>query len=75
MAKYRIEIDRDVCAGDRLCTEEAPGTFEIDPHGKSSVMNPEGDPPEDILSAARKCPLQGITVFESQTGKKVWPWE
>ncbi len=59
--------------GDRLCTEAAPSTFEIDPDGKCLVVDPHGDPPEDILSAARKCPFQGISLFDSQTGKKVWP--
>jgi ferredoxin len=73
MAKYRIEVDRDACVGDQLCCELAPGTFRLGPDGKTSVANPEGDPPKDILSAAKSCRLEAITLFDAQTAEKVWP--
>ena len=73
MAKYRIEIDREACAGDRACTEEAPNTFALDDEGKSTVVNPDGDPPEYIRAAAKKCPFEGITLYDTETGEKVWP--
>lgn len=73
MARYKILIDRDACDGDRLCSEIAPGTFEMDDEGKVRVIDPQGDPAEDILEAAQRCPLQGITLLDADTGMKVWP--
>ena len=73
MAKYKIKIDREVCVGDRACTEEAPDTFAIDDEGKSVVTNPDGDPPEHILGAAKSCPFEGISLYDVETGKQVWP--
>ena len=73
MTVYRIEIDREACDGDKLCGEIAPATFEMDDEGKAFVANPAGDFPEDVLAAAKNCPLQGITLYDTLTGEKVWP--
>ncbi len=73
MTAYRIEIDQEACVGDQLCCEIAPGTFRIGADGKTGVVNPEGDPPQDILSAAKSCRLDAITLYDTQTEKKVWP--
>lgn len=71
MAKYRIHIDRDTCIGDKQCGDEAPGTFYVDDEGKAVVTDPEGDAPEQVLSAAQKCQREAITLYDSDTGEKV----
>ena len=73
MRKYKIHIDRELCGGDKRCSEEAPGTFQMDDEGKSVVVDPEGDPSRDILSAARHCNMEAINLFDAETGEKVWP--
>lgn len=73
MAGYRIVIDVEACDGDKLCGEIAPATFEMDDEGRARVVDPWGDPPEDILTAAQSCPLQGITLYDFDTGARVWP--
>ncbi len=73
--KYSIEIDRDTCIGDQLCTNEAPNTFEMDGDGIAVVKDAAGDEPEIILSAAKCCPVDCIHVTECGTGAKVWPEE
>ncbi|MFH0983004.1 MAG: ferredoxin [Planctomycetota bacterium] len=73
MTGYKIEIDRDTCVGDGLCCEEAPGTFQKDDEIKSVVIDPQGDPPDDILSAAQNCRLGAITLYDADTGEKLWP--
>lgn len=75
MAQYTIETDRDACIGDRLCCEEAPGTFDVDEEGKVVIINPEGDLPEYVLAAARSCPLEAIILRDAETGEQVWPEE
>jgi ferredoxin len=71
--KYKIEVDRDTCIGDGFCCEAAPETFEKDDEIKVVVVNPEGDPPEAILTAAQGCKLEAITLHDTDTGMKVWP--
>jgi len=73
MRRFRIDVNRDVCVGDGLCGETAPDTFRIDTDGKVSVMNPQGDAAEYIKAAARSCRLEAITLFDADTGERVWP--
>jgi len=73
MTKYKIQIESEECDGDKLCCEEAPNTFALNSDGMAKVINPNGDPPEDILAAAQACPLQAIALYDYDTGKKVWP--
>ena len=73
METYKIQIDRDSCVGDKLCSEVALATFEIDDEGKAVVRALEGDPTEDVLSAARNCRLYAITLHDAATGQRVWP--
>jgi len=75
MAKYKIEIDRDTCIGDQLCVSEAPNTFDTDDDNIAVVTNPEGDDPETILNAAKACPVDAISLYDSETGEKIWPEE
>ena len=59
---YSIEIDRDVCMGSGVCVVYASGTFDIDDDTKSTVVDPEGDPLEQIKAAAAGCPTGAIRV-------------
>lgn len=72
MPKYKIEIDRDECLGDGLCCDDAPCTFEMD-DDVAVVKDPAGDTPEEILEAARNCPVDAITLIDADTGEQVWP--
>lgn len=73
MAAYKIEIDRDTCIGDQLCCNEACNTFAMDDDNIAKVINPEGDPADTILSAAKSCPVDCIKLVELNTGNQVWP--
>ncbi len=73
MANYRISIDHDRCVGDKLCCEAAPDTFSADERGRITVIDPNGDSSEYIRSAARHCRLEAITLYDADTGEKVWP--
>lgn len=73
--RYRIEVDSETCVGDGLCCETARDTFELDCDRCCIVSNPNGDPDEDILKAARECQMQVIRVFDADTGRQVYPPE
>jgi ferredoxin len=59
---YTIEIDRDTCMGSGVCSVYASKTFSIDEETKSIVIDPAGDPFEQIESAAGGCPTGAITI-------------
>jgi ferredoxin len=65
---YRIDIDRDVCMGSGVCEVYASKTFAVDDDTKSTVVDPTGDPLEQIRGAAAGCPTGAITVTVSGDG-------
>ncbi len=75
MPRFRIEVDRERCAGDNWCVDQAPETFALDDDNRSFVIDPNGNWPEYILKAARGCPTDAIRVFNDETGEQVWPVE
>jgi ferredoxin len=60
-----VEIDRDVCMGSGNCVYEAPGAFDLDDDTIAFVVDAQGASEDKIISAARKCPTQAITVRRS----------
>jgi ferredoxin len=73
MAKYRIEIDRDICISDLVCCEEAPNTFVMDDEDIAAVVDREGDPDETIRCAAESCPVDAIALYDEKTGERICP--
>lgn len=73
MGKYHIEINREVCFGDKLCVDLAPETFALDEDDKIVVLDPDGNWPEYILKAARECPNDAIILYDAETGDRIWP--
>jgi ferredoxin len=73
MAKYKIEVDRDLCVGDGACCNEAPQVFEMDDESIAVVLSTDGNTPEEILAAAQSCPVDAIILTNAETGEKVWP--
>jgi len=71
--KLKICIDRDQCIGDGMCVNEAPETFELDDEMKAIVLDGPGDEVQYVIDAARACPLDIITVEDTETGKKLYP--
>lgn len=63
---YRIEIDRNACMGSGVCSVYASSTFDIDDETKSFVIDPAGDPLEQIEAAAAGCPTGAITVLRTR---------
>jgi ferredoxin len=73
MAKYKIDIDRELCIGDGACCGEAPNTFEMDTDNIAIVKSADGHTPEEIVQAAQVCPVDAIKLTDAQTGEQVWP--
>jgi ferredoxin len=69
----KITVDRETCIGDGLCCNDAPETFEMDDDQLAIVKEPPGDDREAILEAANSCPVESITVVDTETGKQLYP--
>ena len=50
------------CIASKACTHAAPHVFAV-VGGTATVVDPAGDPSEDVLAAAEACPTGAITVF------------
>ncbi len=57
-----VELDRDVCMGSGNCMAEAPDAFDLDDDGIAFVIDPAAVSEDTIVTIARKCPSQAITV-------------
>jgi ferredoxin len=69
----KITVDRSKCKGVRNCASIAANVFDIDEEFKAIVIDPHGDSDEDVLKAARFCPVQAILLADEATGKKIFP--
>lgn len=58
----KIEVDRDLCIGSGDCVDTAPAVFELDDDGKAIVIDPNGASEDDVVEAARNCPVTAIFV-------------
>jgi ferredoxin len=64
-AQNRIEVtvDRSLCIGSGDCVDTAPDVFQLDDEDKAVVVDPDGAPLDDILTAAGGCPVSAIFVI------------
>lgn len=77
MKKFRVKVDRTLCIGAASCTAVAPKAFALDQEGKSVIKKKDGttrtefvdfedinDTSENILAAAKVCPVNAIVIEE-----------
>ena len=62
-----VRVDRARCIGMKSCIAAAEHTFRLDPERVSTVVDPCGDPEEDVVAAAASCPTGAISVFKAGT--------
>jgi ferredoxin len=67
---YRISIDQQLCSGFGSCAETAPAVFALDNSGTVTLLRPESDE-ENVVEAARSCPMGAIAVFDASSGDQV----
>ena len=62
-------IDEGSCIAQRDCVELAPEVFQLE--GSAKVI---GTGPDDlIMTAAKECPVQAISIVDSETGAQIYP--
>ena len=66
---YIPTIDESSCIAQGDCVELLPDVFVLDDFAK--VIGTGSD--ELILAAARECPVEAISIVDSETGAQVFP--
>ncbi|HUF28645.1 MAG TPA: ferredoxin [Gemmatimonadaceae bacterium] len=71
-AGLRIRIDRTLCVGFGDCVTEAPGAFVLDSESIAIFLRPDSVERECLLRACDACPVDAITVWDSE-GRQLVP--
>ncbi len=62
----KIEVNRDSCAGVGACVSIAPQIFQLDDEGKAVVDESNKVNKETLLSAAKSCPHNAISLYDEE---------
>jgi len=63
VGELEITVDRDACIGASACIPPAEKTFALDDEGKAVILaSADEDQEDDIVDAARACPVLAIKV-------------
>ena len=60
--RVEITVDRALCIGSGDCVDTAPDVFQLDDEDKAMVVDPDGASVDDVIEAARNCPVSAIFV-------------
>ncbi len=66
-----IRVRREQCAAVMACMAIAPDALDLDDESVISVVDASSTSDEDLLAAARACPMDAIEVYDGAT--MVWP--
>lgn len=72
--RWRITVDHEACIGSAICAGTLPSRFAI-VNNKSTPIDAEIEPDDDVLGVADSCPMEAIRVTEVSTGKVLGPTE
>lgn len=70
--KWLVRVDRNVCIGAGACAA-ASEQFALDADFRSSAVKDIIDPDAEVLSAARACPVDAISITVAESGESVYP--
>lgn len=72
VGELRVRIDRTLCVGFGDCITEAPEAFVLDESGVAVFVKPDDVERERLLRACDACPVDAITVWNSD-GAQIVP--
>ncbi len=72
-ATWRVRVDAGRCIGSGMCVGTAPGRFAFDPGQRSRPVSELIDEDEAVRDAAVSCPVEAITLTDTETGSPVSP--
>jgi ferredoxin len=69
----RVTVDHDRCVGSTMCIQIAGTVFSLDEAGQSIVQDPTGADTDTVVDAASQCPMEAITVVDTESGTTLFP--
>jgi ferredoxin len=60
--RLTVTVDRALCIGSGDCVDTAPDVFQLDDEDRAVVVDPDGASVDDIVDAARNCPVGAVFV-------------
>src|SRR5262249_14363408 len=67
--RLTVTVDKSRCVGNQMCMQHAPGVFEPDAEGRSTVVDVSKASEEAIVEAGLDCPTAAISVVDADTGE------
>lgn len=62
-ARWRVQVDRNLCEGHALCVELAPDVFDVESDDRAAcVESPADETRERVEAAVAACPRQAISI-------------
>ena len=72
VAGLRVQIDRDLCVGFGDCVSAAPEGFALDEENIAVFgADPDSVPREKLLQACDVCPVDALTVWDTDGNQLV----
>ena len=71
MTRWKVSVAKNVCLCSAMCVALAPGRFVLDEQQRSSPVQAEIDPDEEVRDAAASCPSEAISLVDADTGQPV----
>jgi len=72
VAGLRVRIDRTLCVGFGDCIKEAPEGFKLDGDGVAVFVDPDAVERDRLLRACDACPVDAISVWDTD-GRQLVP--
>lgn len=60
--RITVRVDRGLCIGSGDCVDTAPDVFQLDSEDKAVVVDPDGASLDEVIDAARNCPVSAVFV-------------
>ncbi|XVQ15812.1 ferredoxin [Spirillospora sp. CA-255316] len=71
--RWTVTFDRHMCVGTGLCAATAPHELDLDENGKGHATAETLPASEAVRDAAESCPVEAITITDTDTGKRIFP--
>ncbi|MEU6352934.1 ferredoxin [Streptomyces sp. NPDC047072] len=71
--RWTVAVDKRVCVRTGLCAAAAPEQFALDEEGQGHARSETLPASELLLEVAESCPIEAISVVETESGRRVFP--
>ena len=68
---WRVTVDSGLCIGSGMCVGTAPKRFRFDSNQRSAPVDAVIEPDDAVRDAAMSCPVEAITLTDTDTDEPV----